>query len=348
LAIFDNNLPNNKRNEQLINITLEPMEQRNDSSPPIEPISRTELPEPPVHNETVPNDIILPKIEKLSNLSNIDEQKFTLPDSKPIVDISPQVVETPAEAETNLALSTPDRLHEPSHQQSLEPVSPVEQELTQITPPPQQPSKTSLPEMMTRDRRQSKEIEPVSPVEQELTQITPPPPQPSKTSLPETINKDKRQTEEIDTVQTLPIIQNMPPEVNKPLPQESAPVEEIVELVEEETDLNASVSLNDSVAKEYATILHNTLNKRVKRKYPRKALQNCIEGTVTVQIQISPSGEQLAYDILNANEAPSILKKATEKILNQRRDFSSFNEDLSDQPMTFQVNLVYRLPQCAK
>ena len=309
LAIFDNNLPNNKRNEQLINITLEPMEQRNDSSPPIEPISRTELPEPPVHNETVPNDIILPKIEKPSNLSNIDEQKFTLPDSKPIVDISPQVVEIPAEAETNLALSTLDRLHEPSHQQSLEPVSPVEQELTQITPPLQQPSKTSLPE---------------------------------------TINKDKRQTEEIDTVQTLPIIQNMPPEVNKPLPQESAPVEEIVELVEEETDLNASVSLNDSVAKEYATILHNTLNKRVKRKYPRKAVQNCIEGTVTVQIQISPSGEQLAYDILNANEAPSILKKATEKILNQRRDFSSFNEDLSDQPMTFQVNLVYRLPQCAK
>ena len=308
-AIFDNNLPNNKRNEQLINITLEPMEHRNDSSPPIEPISRAELSEPPVHNETVPKDIILPKIEKLSNLSNIDEQKFTLPDSKPIVDISPQVVETPAEAETNLALSTPDRLHEPSHQQSLEPVSPVEQELTQITPPP---------------------------------------PQPSKTSLPETINKDKRQTEEIDTVQTLPIIQNMPPEVNKPLPQESAPVEEIVELVEEETDLNASVSLNNSVAKEYATILHNTLNKRVKRKYPRKALQNCIEGTVTVQIQISPSGEQLAYDILNANEAPSILKKATEKILNQRRDFSSFNEDLSDQPMTFQVNLVYRLPQCAK
>jgi len=308
-AIFDNNLPNNKRNEQLINITLEPMEHRNDSSPPIEPISRAELSETPVHNETIPKAIILPKIEKLPNISNIDEQKFTLPDSKPIVDISPQVVETPAEAETNLALSTPDRLHEPSHQQSLEPVSPVEQELTQITPPP---------------------------------------PQPSKTSLPETINKDKRQTEGIDTVQTLPIIQNMPPEVNKPLPQESAPVEEIVELVEEETDLNASVSLNDSVAKEYATILHNTLNKRVKRKYPRKALQNCIEGTVTVQIQISPSGEQLAYDILNANEAPSILKKATEKILNQRRDFSSFNEDLSDQPMTFQVNLVYRLPQCAK
>ena len=309
LAIFDNNLPNNKRNEQLINITLEPMEHRNDSSPPIEPISRAELSEPPVHNETIPKDIVLPKIEKLPNISNIDEQKFTLPDSKPIVDISPQVVETPAEADTNLSLSTPDRLHEPSHQQSLEPVSPVEKELTQITPPPQQPSKTSLPE---------------------------------------TINKDKRQTEEIDTVQTLPIIRNMPPEVNKPLPQESAPVEEIVELVEEETDLNASVSLNDSVAKEYATILHNTLNKRVKRKYPRKAVQNCIEGTVTVQIQISPSGEQLAYDILNANEAPSILKKATEKILNQRRDFSSFNEDLSDQPMTFQVNLVYRLPQCAK
>lgn len=308
-AIFDNNLPNNKRNEQLINITLEPMEHRNDSSPPIEPISRAELSEPPVHNETIPEDIVLPKIEKLPNLSNINEQKFILPDSNPIVDISPQLVETPAEAETNLALSTPDRLHEPSHQQSLEPVSPVEQELTQITPPP---------------------------------------PQPSKTSLPETINKDKRQTEGIDTVQTLPIIQNMPPEVNKPLPQESAPVEEIVELVEEETDLNASVSLNDSVAKEYATILHNTLNKRVKRKYPRKALQNCIEGIVTVQIQISPSGEQLAYDILNANEAPSILKKATEKILNQRRDFSSFNEDLSDQPMTFQVNLVYRLPQCAK
>ena len=308
-AIFDNNLPNNKRNEQLINITLEPMEHRNDSSPPIEPISRAELSEPPVHNETIPEDIVLPKIEKLPNISNIDEKKFTLPDSKPIVDISPQLVETPAEAETNLALSTPDRLHEPSHQQSLEPVSPVEQELTQITPPPQQPSKTSLPER---------------------------------------INKDKRQTEEIDTVQTLPIIQNMPPEVNKPLPQESAPVEEIVELVEEETDLNASVSLNDSIAKEYATILHNTLNKRVKRKYPRKALQNCIEGTVTVQIQISPSGEQLAYDILNANEAPSILRKATEKILNQRRDFSSFNEDLSDQPMTFQVNLVYRLPQCAK
>ena len=78
-AIFDNNLPNNKRNEQLINITLEPMEQRNDSSPPIEPISRTELPEPPVHNETVPKDIVLPKIEKLPNISNIDEQKFTLP-----------------------------------------------------------------------------------------------------------------------------------------------------------------------------------------------------------------------------------------------------------------------------
>ena len=309
LAIFDNNLPNNKRNEQLINITLEPMEQRNDSSPPIEPISRAELSEPPVHNEAIPNDIVLPKIEKLSDLSNIEDQKFTLPDSKPIVDISPQLVETPAEAETNIDLSTPNPLHQPLHQQSLEPVSPVEQELTQITPPP---------------------------------------PQPSKTSLPETINKDKRQTEEIDTVQTLPIIQNMPPEVNKPLPQESAPVEEIVELVEEETDLNASVSLNDSVAKEYATILHNTLNKRVKRKYPRKAIQNCIEGTVTVQIQISPSGEQLAYDILNANEAPSILKKATEKILNQRRDFSSFNEDLSDQPMTFQVNLVYRLPQCAK
>ena len=309
LRIFDNNLPNNKRNEQLINITLEPMEYRNDSSPPIEPISRAELSEPPVHNEIVPKDIVLPKIEKLPNLSNINEQKFTLPDSKPIVDISPQLVETPAEAETNLDLSTPDRLHEPLHQQSLEPVSPVEQELTQITPPPLQPSKTSLPE---------------------------------------TINKDKRQTEEIDTVQTLPIIQNMPPEVNKPLPQESASVEEIVELVEEETDPNASVSLNNSVAKEYATILHNTLNKRVKRKYPRKALQNCIEGTVTVQIQISPSGEQLAYDILNANEAPSILKKATEKILNQRRDFSSFNEDLSDQPMTFQVNLVYRLPQCAK
>ena len=72
------------------------------------------------------------------------------------------------------------------------------------------------------------------------------------------------------------------------MPQESAPVEEIVELVEEETDLNASVSLNDSVAKEYATILHNTLNKRVKRKYPRKAVQNCIEGTVTVQIQNKP------------------------------------------------------------
>ena len=141
-AIFDNNLPNNKRNEQLINITLEPMEQRNDSSPPIEPISRAELSETPVNNETIPKAIVLQKIEKLPNISNIDEQKFTLPDSKPIVDISPQLVETPAEAETNLDLSTPDRLHEPLHQQSLEPVSPVEQELTQITPPQQQPSKT--------------------------------------------------------------------------------------------------------------------------------------------------------------------------------------------------------------
>jgi|GEM_PF-2982600 len=308
-AIFENNLPNNKRIEQLVNITLEPMEQRNDSNPPIEPISRTKASEPPVRNEAIPNDIVLPKIEKLSDLSNIDDQRFTLPDSKPIVHNSPQLVETPAEAETSIDLSTPDPLHGPLHQQSLEPVSPVEQELIQITPPPQQPSKTSLPK---------------------------------------TIYRDKRETEAIDTVQTLPIIQNMPPEVNKPLSQQSVPVEEIVELVEEETDLDPSVNLNNSIAKEYATIVHNTLNKRVKRKYPRKARQNCIEGTISVQIQISPAGEQLAYTILNADEAPSILREATEKILNQRREFSRFNEGLSDQPMTFQVNLVYRLPQCAR
>ena len=174
-AIFDNNLPNNKRNEQLINITLEPMEQTNDSNPPIEPISQAELSEPPVHNETIPKYIVLPKIEKLSNLSNIDDQKFTLPDSKPIVDISPQVVETPAEAETNLALSTPDRLHEPSHQQSLEPVATFDQEFTQLTPPP---------------------------------------PQPPTASLPEVINKEQRQTEEIEPMQTQPIIQSIPPAVN--------------------------------------------------------------------------------------------------------------------------------------
>ncbi len=346
LAIFDNNLPDPKRNEQLINITLKPIEKRNDSSiQPLESIARASLSEPLAHNETVPKDIILPKIEKLPALSNILEQKLPPLDIKPISKILPQLVQIPSTPETDMEVSSPNPLGKPSIHKSLEAVSRVKPELAQITPPPPQPPKNSIRELPNKDQRQVETIEQIqeSPIIQSIPpEVNEPLPQ---EQLPVEEVRDQRQAEIIDQIQESPIIQSIPPEVNIPLPQEQLAVEEVVE---EETDLNASANLNTRVAKEYATILHNTLNKRVKRKYPRKALQNCIEGTVTVQIQISPSGEQLAYEILNANEAPSILRKATEKILNQRRDFSSFNEDLSDQPMTFQVNLVYRLPQCAK
>tara|TARA_B100000686_G_scaffold352224_1_gene453451 strand:+ start:512 stop:1507 length:996 start_codon:yes stop_codon:yes gene_type:complete len=304
-AILDNNLPDKKRNEKIITITLEPVEHRTDSSPQtLEPIRQARLPEQLVYNETIPSDIVLPKIVKLPKLSNIATQKPLTSDIKPIAEILPQHLKIPKKPENSTDLSTPDPLHKPSYKQSLEPISRFDEELTQLTPPPPQPSKTALPEVI----------------------------------------KNQRRVEEIEQIQTPPIVQSIPPALNKPLPQELTSFEEVVE---EETELNISTNLNSSVVQAYATLLHNTLNKRVKRKYPRKAVQNCIEGTVKVQIEISPTGEQLGFEILNASAAPSILKKATEKLLGGYKGFSSFDENLSDQPMTFEVNLVYRLPQCA-
>ena len=244
-AIFDDNLPNKKQNEQLINITLEPTEQRDDlSTKPIEPISRIRSSGPLVRNETIPNDIVVPKIEELSKLSNIHEQKPPVPYTKPIAEILPQLMQTPSEPESNIDLTTPDRLHESSRQQVLESLSTVDQELSQVAPPPPKPLKNLLPKVLNKDQRKPEEIEPISTVDQELTQVAPLPPRLPKTLIPEVRNKDQRSTETIDPIEQPPIVQSVPPEINKPLPQQTTVVEETVE---EETEPNAFTPLNKTI-----------------------------------------------------------------------------------------------------
>jgi len=344
LANFDDNLDSNQKDEQVINITLEPIDQRNKSSQQaLQPISKTRALKPLVHNETMPRDIVLPKIQEHSAVANILDQKPLPTNTKPISSTPLQPAQVPTHLENNLGLNEPNQLHESSHQKSPTPIPALKQELTQITPPPPESSKTLIPGPLNEKRKQVEAINPIEPIpmlDQELTQITPPPP---KTVLPETLKKDAKQVEDIKLIQQPAITQTAPPEINKPLPKESTVVKQAVEA----TRQNDSTILKNSVAQEYAEILHNTLNKRIKRKYPRKAVQNCIEGTVRVRIKISPSGQQLSYKILNPNEAPSILKESTENVLNRQKGFAKFSEGLSDGAMTFEVNLIYRLPQCA-
>lgn len=301
---FENGSFDNEKDEQIINITLEPTQELNNASQqPLDPLQKTKQTVPIVPNAEIPTGIVAPSLDELLELSDTPSQKAPSSKTEPISNIAPQHAISPSELKSHTRLHEPNQLNEFSRQEYLDPVATVPQQIAQITPPP---------------------------------------PQPTKALPPDTLQKDRKQPKNANPIQQTPIIQSIPPELEKPLPRESINVEKQINDIQQ----NETAIPQTTAATKYAEILHNSLNKRLQRKYPRKAIQNCIEGTVRVQIRIDPSGEQLSYKIVNPDAAPKILKEAAEKLLNRRKYFASFGEDLPYQPMTFEVNLVYRLPQC--
>ena len=165
------------------------------------------------------------------------------------------------------------------------------------------------------------------------------PPQVSHTTSNAIQRLEPKETNAVQIDPNTPKSSNLVPSLPPPVPAKSASSDEIV--------TSANDRARDELISRYARNLHQTLNRRAQRKYPKKAMRDCIQGAVQIQIRISPSGEQISYEVMNPDKAPEILIRAAKRILEGKTGYSSFEPELSSEAINVQVNLVYKLPHCS-
>ena len=338
---FDDEYLEEEKEKQFINIALTQEEQvKTINRDSLEPLTNRESLEHLEYDQIIPTAPILPIPQEHLRLEKNLEPRPTLNDVAQLPDLPKPLPTQAAQLEEAVRLQELKNIKHLSKETSVTTLPPIEPQKLAAKPPQQ-----NFPPRLTS--KNSLDIIPVTQpanLTQTPTNIPDLPQPPDK--IPVLAPPQHSQAIKTDLVELKSTDQPLLSAPPLSLPPSLTPTEPRNSEEEIESSLDKNNGVINAATNKYAESLHGTLNKRAQRKYPKKAIQNCIQGTVKVQVQISPTGEQLSYEITNSTEAPLILQRAAQKLLDGRKDYSEFSRDVSSEPVTFQVNLIYRLPHC--
>jgi len=341
LINFDDEHLEKEKEKRFINVALTQEEQvKSINQDSLEPLTHRESIEHIEYDQTIPTPPVIPIIPEHFTVAKSLRSRPILNDVAQLPELPKPLPTQAAQLEGAVLLQEAENIKNLSRETSVTALPPVE--LQNFAPNP--PQQNFPPTIAPKDSLDMTPLtEPANPT-QNLTNI-PDLPQPHD-KIP--LQAPPRQSETIKTDLLELKSTNEPFLSTPPLPLPNAPTP--TESKNSEGEINSSLEENNeatnAATNKYVESLHGTLNKRAQRKYPKKAIQNCIQGTVKVRVQISPTGEQLSYEITNSTQVPPILQRAAQKLLDGKKDYSEFSRDVSSEPVTFQVNLIYRLPHC--
>jgi len=342
LINFDDEHLEEEKEKRFINISLTQEEQvKTINQDSLEPLTNSEIIKDIEYNQTIPSPPILPKTPEHFKLEKNLGLRPTLNDVAQLPDLPKPLLTQASQLEEAVELEELKNMKHLSKETSVTTLPPIELQKLAAKPPQQNFSPTITP-------TNSQDIIPVTQPansRQTPTNIPDLPQLPDKITVPSPPQHSKEIKTDLSELKSTdqPLLSTSPSSLPPP------PI--VTESKNSEKEINSSSDENTGIinaaTNQYAEALHGTLNKRAQRKYPKKASQNCIQGTVKVRVQISPTGEQLSYEITNPTEAPLILQRAAQKLLDGKKYYSEFSRDVSSKPVTFQVNLIYRLPHCS-